>query len=104
MVTRFGPLCHHRRHILARRRGAAALCSADREDRSGAGSGSMICPMVRDRSQSSRAVRGGFTLIEVLIVLAITALILVMLGQGIRLGLRGTTAFDRGVQTQRDMV
>jgi prepilin-type N-terminal cleavage/methylation domain-containing protein len=64
----------------------------------------MIRPMVRDSSQPSRTGRAGFTLIEVLIVLALTALILVMLGQGIRLGLRGTAAFDRGVQTQRDMV
>ena len=51
-----------------------------------------------------RAGQRGFTLIEVLMVLAITALILTLLGQGMRLGMRGTDSFRRGVQTQQDMI
>jgi prepilin-type N-terminal cleavage/methylation domain-containing protein len=56
------------------------------------------------RCQRSALGRSGFTLIEVLIVLALTALILLLLGEGLRLGLRGTAAFDRGVQAQRDFI
>lgn len=45
----------------------------------------------------------GFTLVEVLIVLASVGLVLVMLGQGLRIGLRGTTTFQHAVRTQTDM-
>ncbi len=45
----------------------------------------------------------GFTLIEVLIVLAILGLVLVTLGQGLRVGIRGTDMFDRMVRTQSGM-
>jgi prepilin-type N-terminal cleavage/methylation domain-containing protein len=37
----------------------------------------------------------GFTLIEVVIVLAVTGLILAMLSQGVRIGLRGTDSYRR---------
>lgn len=51
-----------------------------------------------------RPAAGGFTLIEVMIVVTITGLILVMLNQGLRLGVNGTAAFDRNVQTQHDLI
>ena len=45
----------------------------------------------------------GFTLIEVLIVLASVGLVLAMLGQGVRIGLRGADTFVRTVRKQSDM-
>jgi prepilin-type N-terminal cleavage/methylation domain-containing protein len=45
----------------------------------------------------------GFTLIEVLTVLAIAGLILAILAQGLRLGMQGTRTYQRAVQTQSDM-
>ena len=45
----------------------------------------------------------GFSLIEVLAVLAVMGLILVMIAQGLRVGLRGAGSFYRTIQTQSDM-
>lgn len=45
----------------------------------------------------------GFTLVEVLIVLAILGLVLVMLGEALRIGLHGTETFARAVRMQSDM-
>ena len=45
----------------------------------------------------------GFTLVEVLIVLSVLGLVLVMLGEAVRIGLRGTETFHRAVRTQLDM-
>jgi prepilin-type N-terminal cleavage/methylation domain-containing protein len=45
----------------------------------------------------------GFTLMEVLVVLAATGMVLVMLGQGVRIGLRGEDTFHRAVRAQSDM-
>jgi prepilin-type N-terminal cleavage/methylation domain-containing protein len=45
----------------------------------------------------------GFTLIEVLVVVAVTGLILALLGQGLRLGLSGTQSYFRVVRTQSDV-
>ncbi len=46
----------------------------------------------------------GFTLIEILIVLAVAGIILVILGQGLRLGIRGTDSFRHAIRAQSDMV
>ena len=45
----------------------------------------------------------GFTLIELLIVLAVVGMVLVLLNQGLRIGLRGTDTFHRAVRAQTDM-
>jgi general secretion pathway protein J len=45
----------------------------------------------------------GFTLVEVLIVVAVLGLVLVMLGEAVRIGLRGTVTFAREVQPQAEM-
>jgi prepilin-type N-terminal cleavage/methylation domain-containing protein len=45
----------------------------------------------------------GFTLIEILVVVAIMGLILVMITQGVHVGLRGADSFYRAVQMQSDM-
>lgn len=45
----------------------------------------------------------GFTLIEILVVLAIMGLILIMITQGVHVGVRGADSFYRAVQMQSDM-
>ena len=45
----------------------------------------------------------GFTLIEVLITLVVMGIILVMINQGLHVGLHGADSFYRTVQTQSDM-
>jgi prepilin-type N-terminal cleavage/methylation domain-containing protein len=45
----------------------------------------------------------GFTLVEVLIVLGVTAIVLLMLDQGIRIAVNGTNAFHRAIETPSDM-
>jgi len=45
----------------------------------------------------------GFTLLEVLAVVAALGLVLVILGQGLRAGIRGTDAFNRAVRVRSDM-
>jgi general secretion pathway protein J len=45
----------------------------------------------------------GFTLIEVLVVLSALGMVLVILAQGIRIGVRGTDTFHRAVRSQSDI-
>jgi general secretion pathway protein J len=45
----------------------------------------------------------GFTLIEVLVVLSVVGLVLAMLAQGLRVGVRGADSYHRSVRTQSDM-
>lgn len=45
----------------------------------------------------------GFTLIEVLVALSVTGVILVMITQGLHVGLRGADSFHRAVRMQSDM-
>ncbi|HUN39178.1 MAG TPA: prepilin-type N-terminal cleavage/methylation domain-containing protein [Acetobacteraceae bacterium] len=45
----------------------------------------------------------GFSLLEVLVVVAVAGMILVLLDQGLRVGLRGTESYFRAVQSQSGM-
>jgi general secretion pathway protein J len=45
----------------------------------------------------------GFTLIEVLVVLSVVGLVLAMLAQGLRVGVRGADSYHRKVRTQSDV-
>ncbi len=45
----------------------------------------------------------GFTLIEILIALVVMSMVVVMITQGVRVGVRGADGFHRAVQTQSDM-
>jgi prepilin-type N-terminal cleavage/methylation domain-containing protein len=50
-----------------------------------------------------RSRTAGFTLIEVLTVLAVVGLILAILAQGVRLGIQGVSSYHRTVRTQSDI-
>jgi prepilin-type N-terminal cleavage/methylation domain-containing protein len=45
----------------------------------------------------------GFTLIEVLVVLSVVGMVLAMLAQGLRVGVRGADSYHLSVRTQSDM-